>query len=113
MGWNTKRSSGRVAHRDIEHLVARAPLLFGVVHREVRVTQQVLGLPIVGLAQGHADAGGRDELPTFDRKRGDERRLDAPRRVLRIGQSADLLEQQGELVTAEPRHHIARPHAGA
>src|SRR2546430_9211151 len=48
------------------------------------------------LAQRHADAGGRDDVPAFERYRCGERVLDAARRVLRVGQADDLLEQHGD-----------------
>src|SRR5439155_26145389 len=101
----------RLAHGDVEHSEARTPLLLGVIHGKVRVVQQVLRLLVAGLAQRHADAGGRDDLPAFERHRRGERVLDAARHVLRVGRTDDLLEQYGELVAPEPRHDIARPHA--
>ena len=111
VGLHAEAGLYRVAHGNAEHLKARPPLLLGVIHGEVRVAQQVLGLPVVRLAQRHADAGCREDLAAFERKRRGERVLDAPRGVLRVGQSSDLLEQQGELVAPEPRHDVARPHA--
>src|SRR5256886_11616147 len=41
VGLHAETGLGRVAHRNVEHLEARAPLLLGLIHREVRVTQQV------------------------------------------------------------------------
>src|SRR5438046_2338293 len=102
---------GRVAHGHVEHLETRPPLLLGMIHGEVGVAQQILDLPVVRVAQRHADAGAREDLAALERKRRGERILDAPRRVLRVGQSSDLLEQKGKLIAPEPRHDVAGPHA--
>ena len=82
----------------------------GLVHREVGVAQHALG-GLAAVAERDADARGQRELVAGDVRAAAERasRIRSQARA-DLGR-VDVLEQQRELVAAEPGDGVALPHA--
>ena len=97
-----------LAHGGHEPLVRAAAARLGRVHRGVGVAQQVGGRVAV-LGQRDADARPERHLDAADRERRDEGRGDALGDLVGVPWVRDVLEQERELVTAEPGHRVARP----
>ena len=89
---------------------AVAALALGLrpVHGEVRVAQERFG--VLG-AGGDADACADVDLAPLDRDRFNEGLEDAARGHGRVGVVLDLLDQYGELVTAQARDRVGGPQA--
>ena len=101
-----------LVHRRLEDAVAALAVPLGHVHRNVRVAQKVFRLRRLELLADEADAdasAGKDVL-AVDLHGHVERAQDPGRRVCRILGSADAVEQDGELVAAEARNRVGRPH---
>ena len=90
---------------------AALPLALRVVHRDIRIAQEVLGDPDVRPSERDPDAGMDRDVTPIDHERlldrahqavGDELRL------LHLG----VPEEDGELVAAEPGGKVDRPDAG-
>ena len=96
----------------VENLEALLLVGLGAIHRDVGVAQKLLGFLVPRVTDRYADAGRGKKLLAVDGHRLLER-LDHPLGNAHRGIDAgDVLDQQGELVAAQPRHHIRHPHAG-
>ena len=63
-------------HRRLEDLEPALAAALGEVHRDVRVADELLGGPVVGAGDGHADAGPHRQAVTADVERLAQRRQD-------------------------------------
>ena len=95
-------------HALVEDHAAPGPAALGVVHRDVRVAQQ--------LARGHerprqrdADARGDEELAPVDPQRSLSERCTRSAEFDASHSRADAVEQDRELVAADPRDGVAGP----
>jgi hypothetical protein len=80
-------------------------LLFGPVHRGIGILQQGVNVLAVRGRDANPDAGGDGHLVAFDdERRGVHRFQQALRGDRRLGLPADVGQQEGELVAAEPGH---------
>ncbi len=97
--------------REREHLsLAR---LLRPVHGDVGVAHEVVGVhPRAGVRGADADRGPHPVRPPGDRHRLAEQRDDAMRDLL-AAPLVRVLQQHRELVAAQPRGEIRRPHAAA
>ena len=93
-------------HGAVEHRV-RAAVRLRAVHRHVGVADQVLGRD-VRAREGDADGGGHDEVAAGHGDRLRERELHALGHRGRLARIADVLQQHGELVAAQPGDGVAR-----
>ena len=88
-------------HAFVEHRVAAAAAPLGVVHGDVRVAEQLGGGYLAG-TESNSDAGGHEQLVPGDRERHRQELLQA------LGDASGPLlidgrvEQQRELVAADP-----------
>ena len=97
----------RLEHARLEQLVAAAAVRLGEVHRHVGVTQHVAGR-VDRLGDGDAEARRARRFAAEHAERHLERRGDAVRDVEHRLPVAGRLEQHGELVAAQPGHHVVR-----
>ena len=126
-GWNSRKNSSRSSARSMSSSrrsrsrstscmrgwkTTNRPLpsRLGVVHRDVGIAQQLLGV-VVRLREGHADAGGDMRVAAVEHERLLEGLGDRRRDALHVAAIADALEQDRELVAAEARHRVRRPRA--
>ncbi len=108
LGAHLQAFLGGVVHLRPEHLDVPAATGLGGVHRRVGVTEQQIGrLP--ALAETHPDARPGPDGPVAD----GERSLQFGQRPVRDAQGVFLgrpRHQDGELVTAQPRHGVGVAH---
>ena len=99
-------------HRAVEDLKARAPARLGLVHRRVGVADQARGLRALGAGDRDPQRGLREVLAGGELERrlegGDDPLGHARGRAL-VG---NPIEQDDELVAAEPRDRVAGPQRG-
>ena len=96
------------AHRRLEEGVPALAVGLGAVHRDVGVAQQLLAAPA---AHDDPDRGGDEDLAALDLERRVQRLDDALGDGDGLALGADVLEEHGELVAAEPRGGVARAQA--
>ena len=103
----------RRAHLRREEAVAVAAVLLGVVHRRVRVADQVDDVVGVARAQGDADAAGDVELVLVQLERPAQlveelARERADHRAV-VGRRREVLDEQGKFVAGQAaQHRVAR-----
>ena len=97
-------------HARVEHDVPSLAGGLGVVHRDVRVAQDVLGV-VAWFREGDTDAGGHQQLVAVDRERLPESVGDRGGDLLSLLERRDALEQHRELVAAEPCDRVGRARA--
>ncbi len=91
--------------------MAGAPQLLGAVHGGIGVAEQLLGPRVPAPRDRDADAGGGEHLHSAEIVGRRQLGLDALRVARRVLRSAVVLEEEGELVSAQPRHGVAGPDA--
>ena len=102
-----------VAHALLEDHVARLAERLRAVHRRVGVAQQFFGMLVVRPAHRDADARRHEDVAAaVDLHRLAEERLDALGDELHVAGPVDAVQQDRELVAAEPRQHVAGAQAG-
>jgi hypothetical protein len=85
--------------------------MFGSVHGQVRVPQEIRRLLLSGAVEGDPDADGGEHLLFFESK-GRLQYLRDPLRYLNyLTYTSNVLDQDGELVPAEPRGGVVGTHA--
>jgi hypothetical protein len=97
---------GRV-HGGVEQREAATAAVLRSVHGHVGTAEQVLRELVRRGAQRDADAGGGEELEPADADRCRQRPLDPLGHARRVARVGDALEEQRELVAAEPGYHVA------
>ena len=95
---------GLGAHRLVVDLVAVAPLLLGLVHGAVGVSDQVGGRAGVEGVEADADAGGEEHLLPLQGIGERDRLQDAPGHLGHVLEMLDIGEHDGELVPPQARH---------
>src|SRR5918998_3786014 len=93
-------------HLGTEHLAACLALLFGLVHRYVRVSQQCTGLSVGTIAQCDTHACTHNYLSSFELDRHFYSFDDSLRDMNSIAYVRDTVEQNGELVSSETGYGI-------
>ena len=83
------------------------------VQGRVGIAHHGLGLGVTGGAHGDADAGREKDLVATDHERRQEFAEHAIRDDSGIADLGESVEQDGELVSAQPRHQVVAAHAGA
>src|SRR5690606_25707848 len=81
------------------------------MHRAVGVVEQRERVLRIGGVERNADARGPGQLPRADVARLGEAGEESASDRLDLQRAGDVLEQHGELVSAETREQIARPYA--
>src|SRR5688572_22185940 len=90
-------------HAGLEHLVASLASMFGSVHRQVRVPQEIGRLLLSGAVEGDPGADGGEHL-LFSKRKGRLQHLRDPLRYLNyLTYTSNALDQDSELVPAEAR----------
>ena len=79
------------------------------IHRDVGVPEQVLARRAVGTAQRVADARAHDRRGVVELDRLDDPLEEAVADQRDVARTVDVLEQDRELVAAEPARGVARP----
>ena len=106
-----------LVHRLLEDAIAARSVALADVHRGVGVADQLVGIAgrliVVGAAEGDADARANRHVLAADRDRHLEPAHEALREVDRGRGVADVLDQDGELVPAEARGGVGRPHGSS
>src|SRR5205085_3470379 len=98
---------GPTAHHLVEELVAGAAALLGAIHRRIRVADQRVGR-LAALRERDAHARGDEVLVSVEDDRPREPGGNSLGRRDRIALGGNLLEQDPELVAAEPGDRVAR-----
>ncbi len=98
-------------HVGVEQLVARLAARLRVIHGGVGVAHDLVGVVVLRAAEGDADARRREHFAAADRKRRAQRVLDAERDGVGLLLVAELVQENRELVSAEP-WRARRPAAG-
>ncbi len=96
-----------LVHARREELEGVAPLVLRLIHRDVGVVEQSHRLRAVDGAYRDSDARGDGDLPAADVERLLESGADVARHRLDLERAFDVLEQDGELVAAEPSDQVA------
>jgi hypothetical protein len=94
-------------HVGVEQLVAGLAARLRVIHRRVGIAHDVVGILVLGVSARNADAGRGHDFAAADRERRAERGLNAKRDCVGLVDVAELVQQDRELVAAEPRDRIA------
>ena len=92
----------------LEHLVAAAAGLLGGVHRDVGVPDQLVARARAAAVSDDADAGAERELAVRRSSTGSDRRSSSRSASAIATRLVRALEQQRELVAAEPGERVAR-----
>ena len=102
-----------VVHGGLEQPVAALAVALGDVHRGVGVADQLVGVGRApGLGDRDAQAGADDEVVVLELERAADALEDPLGGLDRGRQVLDVLEQDRELVAAEPRGGVGRADAG-
>ena len=96
-----------LVHARREELERIASPLLRLIHRDVGVIEQRHRVRAVDGAHRDPDARSDGDLPAADVERLLERGADAARHRLDLERTFDVLEQDGELVAAEPSDQVA------
>ena len=91
-------------HHLVEELRAPFAVSLGVIHGGIGIAKEVLGCA-AGRTEGDPDAGGDKHAAPLQVKRLIQPFKDARRHNKRFGLVLDTAEQNGELVSADARHH--------
>ena len=111
IGLEPQRGDRALVHVAGEDLVAGATAHLCPVHRRVRVPQHVLGALVARARQRDADADAGEHLGPPHLQRGGHLLVNSLGHARGVRLGADVVEQDGELVTAEPRERIAGANA--
>ena len=110
VGDESKPLEGLALHSGADHLGPASSVLLGEAHGQVGVAEQVLGGPRAGVRDGDADADANGDVVPVDVERRPELVFYLPGDLLgRLGHGARL-EEQCELVAAEPSQGVAGAH---
>jgi hypothetical protein len=102
---------GRI-HVLVEHLVARLPPGLGLVQGHVGIAQDVLGSGLARAAELDPDTGRDEHLAAVEGERSLELAGDPFGHGRRGAHVVDILQEDAELVAAEPRERVLWPEAG-
>ena len=97
----------RLVHVALEDLVAALPLALGLVHRQVGVAEQVLGLL---QPDRDPDAAGDEHLAALDLDHPLDRVEGEARHPGDLDRLTDVLDEDRELIAAEPGDGVRRSH---
>ena len=89
-----------------------SPASLGAVHGVIAPLAELLRGDVLALGQHHADARPQDDLVAVDHERPRQLLGDPPPDGERAAVAVDALAQDGELVTAQPRHGVMRADGG-
>ncbi len=91
-------------------LMSRAALSLRLVHRLIGLDHQGVADVFARTCVGHPDAGGDGELDRADDEGHRKGVVDTPGQCLDIGDVAEVLAQEDELVAGEPGESVAGTH---
>ncbi len=107
VGLELEQGHRALVHVAVEDLVAGLALGLGAVHRDVGVAQDLLGVGVAGRAVGDTDRGGHQDIVPVDREVHAQDFLDAVGHVDGAAGVVHPVDQDRELVAAQPRHGVA------
>src|SRR5712664_928067 len=111
-GFQVQQLHRPVVHADVELDAAPATLRLGPVERGVRVAEDVLWTRVIGVPVRNADRRAAEHLLVRELERRPQLLVEAVGDLPRVRGVGHVLEQDGELVAAEPRHRIAGAQRG-
>lgn len=100
-----------LVHTRCEELEIVAPLLLGLIHRDIRVVEQRHRLGGIGWKQRDSDARGDGQLSLLHLERLAEAFDDGVCDRLELDWAVDVLEEHCKLVSAEAGQQVAGAHA--
>ena len=103
---------GARVHVGIEQLMSCLAARFGVIHGGVGVAHDLLGVNVLGAAERNPDARRGEDFPASNRKRPAQRLLDAECDGVGLRLVIEPVQEDRELVAAEPGQGISRPQTG-
>ena len=107
--FETERGHHLTVHLVVEDREAVSPHGFGSVHGGIGIAQEVFGTAVFGIPERDADADGGKDLDAVEVERNPKLFLDPFGGDGRAANVLDVLDQDDELVAAEPRDRVARP----
>ena len=99
-------------HRRVEELEVVAAAILRLIHRRVRLTQQLADSRAIARAKAHADADGRHERAAVDDDGRIQRFIDPARGLVDLLRALHLLQHDDEFIAAHAHHHVLRAHRG-
>jgi hypothetical protein len=103
VGFHIEPGDRPVAHRGVEDFTGRGAIRFGPVERKRGIAQYLFRPVVAGLADGDAEAGGREHLVTVHVERLLQCLAEPLGDAHSVAGIADVVEQHIELVPTEPR----------
>src|SRR5215203_5610385 len=94
---------GLSIHAGLEHLVASLTSMFGSVHGQVRVPQEIRRLLLSGAVEGDSGADGGEHLLFFESKGRLQNLSDPLRQSNYLTYTRNVLNQDSELIPTEAR----------
>ena len=82
-----------------------------MIHGDVRVAHDLVGVGVLGQAEGDADAGRGEYFPAADRKGRAQHLLNPERDGVGLLLVAERMQENGELVSAQPGKDVSLPQA--
>ena len=98
-------------HVGVEHLVPRLAARLGVIHGGVGVAHDLVGVGVVRGAERDPDARRREHFAAGDRERRAQRILDPAGDGVGLRVVVQAVQEDRELVSAQPRQRVALPQA--
>src|SRR5882724_9646928 len=111
-GLQLQQLHGPLVHAGFELDAIPASLRLGAVERRVRVAQQILGPRVAGVAVGDPDGGAAEHLHAAQPERDAQRLVQALGHLAGVAGGVHVLEQDGELVAAQPRDGVGGTQRG-
>ena len=101
-----------VVHAGVELDAAAASLRLRAIQRRVRVAKDVLGMRVRRAAVGDADRSAAEDFESAQPERNAQLFPQTVGDLACVGGGGDVLEQDGEFVSAQASHAVAGPQAG-
>ncbi len=100
---------GLVSSPQVDHLVGGSALALGLVHRGVRINNQLVANSSTGSGVSDADTGSDTELRVGESERGGERLIDPSGQPFDVAGVSHVLAQDHELITRDPGKGVPGP----
>ncbi len=100
-------------HRGIEKLEVVPAAVLGLVHGRIGVSEQLAHVRAIARKDAHADTHRRDQRPTVDDHRIQQRFVDATRGFEHLLRGLDVLQHDDEFVAAHAHDHVLGAHRRA
>jgi hypothetical protein len=90
----------------VNDLMTRTAVAFGVIHRHIRIAHQLIGHVLTTAAESDSNARGNADPMPLDMEREGERLINPVGQQLHIGFVVQVLAQDDEFITRHPRQRV-------